>query len=325
MAYETRFLLRSFRGRWSGDLVDSVHQGIVPVTSEGADTDLADNKEAFQRAADKIADGGALLIPPGHFRLSEFPKLPSNSACIGFGPPSRITFTKAIDIGITNSDHVNGNSNIYIGGLNLDGADLCNDPIELVNVTDGIVDHVWVTRGNHDGIELQSCTRCIISNCIAHDSNTFNGIELDGCNDCIVANCTTYNNVTGIEIDGTSDGCLIEGGRIRDNSFRGVSFSTNTTNNALTGAHISDNGTDVVDGGTDNSTDWTRGSNLHIANSNFKAGYFFQPAENAAPTDSNIPSRRFTFYLDEENNALKARARYSDGLTVKEVSLTLST
>lgn len=322
MPYGGRIALRAYRARWATDLIDSLHHGVVPVTSEGAHPDLADNKDAFQRAANRLGDNGTLLVPPGLFKLSAFPKLPSNSSLVGFGPPSRITFTEAIDIGITNDDHTNGNSNIFISGLNLDGSDLCNDPIELNNATDCIIDHVWVTQGNHDGIELQSCTRCIVSECIAHDSKTFNGIELDSCTDCTIADCIVYDNINGFEIDGTSNRCHIQGGTVRNNSGRGVSFNENTTNCSMWGTHPTGNGTDVVDGGTDNAVAWSPGSNLHIANSNYKAGYLFQPCPNSAVADSNISPNRFSVWLD--GNDLTFRIKKSDSSLVT-ATLTAST
>jgi len=46
-------------------------------------------------------------------------------------------------------------------------------------------------------------------------------------------------------------------------------------------------------------------------------------APNSAPTDTNIANSRFTFYLDETNNALKVRVRYSNG-TLKTGSIPLT-
>lgn len=273
--------------------------------------------------ADRATPDSVIELPFGSFDVSRSIELPDNAILAGKGSGTVLTFTESMDLGITNRDRTNGNTGIRISNLRLDGADLCNDPIELVKCTDSIIDNIWVKQGNHDGIELQSCTRCIVSNCIAHDSNTFNGIELDSCNDCTVTDCIAYNNVTGIEIDGTSDGCLVYGGLVRDSSSRGVSFSTNTTNNVMMGTHLSGNTTNVVDGGTDNSILWSRGSNLHIQNANFKGDYVFLPCPASAVADSNISPNRVSFWLNEGENALTFRVKLSDNsLKTGTVALT---
>lgn len=306
------------------DFIESVHDNIVRVTAKGAKGDgVTDDTAAFQAAAEEAGQNGTIIVPIGDFRLSGAVELQNGASLIGCGPASRITWTTALDRGITNADRTNGNSNIYIGHLRLDGADLCNDPIELVKCTDCIIDHIWATQGNHDGIELQECIQCIVANSIAHDSNTFNGFEFDSCTDCTLANCIAYNNIFGVEIDGTSDGCLITGGIVRDNTTRGVSFSANTANNVLMGTHLKDNTSDVVDGGTDNSVLWSRGSNLHIANSNYKAGYLFQPCPASAVTDGNISPNRFAVHLDEAGNELTFRVKYSDS-SLKTGTVSLS-
>jgi hypothetical protein len=50
---------------------------------------------------------------------------------------------------------------------------------------------------------------------------------------------------------------------------------------------------------------------------------FYSTAPNSAPTDANLDNSQMTFYLDETNNELKARVRYSDG-TLKTGSVNLT-
>lgn len=233
------------------DIVDSVHKNVVLVRPSG---DTQSDTDAAKHARDLAKDGGTIELAPGPFRWSGFIGLYDNTRLGGAGPATSITFTKALDVGIGNIDSSGGNTRLHVSDMRIDGADLVNDPIEFNNVTDGMIDHVWVTQGNHDGIELQNCERCIISNAICHDSNTFSGIELDSCTNCLISNSLVYNNAnSGFELDGTASNNVISGGVSWGNTAHGVLMNASTSNNAALNVHAHTNsGFSLIDNGTDN-------------------------------------------------------------------------
>lgn len=238
------------------DLIDSTHEEIVSVKSFGATGNgTTDDTTAIQNAVAAVnATGGTVYLPAGTYKVTALIELASNVRFVGAGASTLINFEAVFDIGITNNDHTNGNSNIFIGNLRLDGKDQVNDPIELNNASDCIIENIWVTQGNHDGIELQSCTHCIISKCIANNSNTFGGIELDSCTRCIIADCIVYDNAAvGFEIDGTSVDCIISGGIAQNNGTDGVAMNINTQRCAALNVVARNNGDKAYDDfGTNN-------------------------------------------------------------------------
>ena len=233
------------------DIVDSVHRNVVLVRPSG---DASNDTDAIRHARDLAKSGGTVELTPGSFQLSQFVGFYDNTAFIGSGPATDITFTKPMDVGLGNIDSVGGNTRIHIGNMRIDGADLVNDPIELNNCSDSTISKVWVSQGNHDGIELQNCTRCIISESICHDANTISGIELDSCTRCIVADCIVHSNGgSGFEIDGTSSNNIISGGVSWNNTAHGVLMNASTSNNAaLNVLPQSNGGFSLIDNGTNN-------------------------------------------------------------------------
>jgi parallel beta-helix repeat protein len=153
---------------------------------------------------------------------------------------------------IKNSDHVGGNTHIYITGGILDGNkagqtveafsytkygiflqtctfseieetfiyDVCEYGIELSKCEDCKINNTdtnscGLTGG--DGIEVSESTNCTVINCHSND-NASSGVQLEGCNGCSVIGGSMSGNEYGVEVNNQIAGTML-------NIVNGVSIS----------------------------------------------------------------------------------------------------
>ncbi|AFI27450.1 MULTISPECIES: peptidase G2 autoproteolytic cleavage domain-containing protein [unclassified Bacillus (in: firmicutes)] len=151
---------------------------------------VTDDTQAFH---DAMAEGGYLIkVPAGVFRVSGL-LVPSNTMLVGAG--KKRTIIKLLDdtpVGhsvLTNSDHTNGNENIYIGHLTLDwnkdtrpaGWKIPKGPTSscllFANVDYSFVEHVFAKNAGLHGFDATSPN---YNRHGEHDDPTF--YQPSGCN-----------------------------------------------------------------------------------------------------------------------------------------------
>lgn len=233
-----------------------------------ASNSLARSKSRADYVCDGVADevqinaaltrlssvGGMIQLLEGTFTIAALIAMYDNTALVGTGFGTLLNFDVVMNRGICNEDLVAGNSNIVLAKMKLDGFDKTEDPIELVKCDRSIIRDIEVTRGYHDGVELQACLDCIVTNVIAHDSNQYHGIELDECYQCIVENSIVYASPSsGILLDGVAHDNLITNCISRDNTGWGVGFHPDSYNNVVMGCLTPNNSGGTISGsGTNN-------------------------------------------------------------------------
>ncbi len=218
----------------------------------------ADDASVIQRALDYIgnAGGGSIYIHRGEYILKSFKvleedklgnafcsaiPLPDNTALIGDcavlkvgddipAIPGKRTNLRII----TNADLVNGNHNIRIEGLILDG-NVGNQ--SHVNEVEGISlgEHTakgYVSHASIKDVEIRNCTdgidfdyvkQSVIDGVIAHD-NAMNGIHPSfSSKEITIVNCQVYNCGTiGIYIFDTAHDITVANNRIKNCGQSGI-------------------------------------------------------------------------------------------------------
>ncbi len=246
--------------QWKGDVSGAT---FVVAASDSLNKEKADyicdgtaDEVQIQAAIDALPSGGGkVLLMEGAYAMNGDISIPDYVSIVGSGSGTLINFDVIQDRGFRNEDLINGNHNIIIADMKIDGMDKTNDPIEFVNSYNCQFMNLEITQGVHDGLELQGSYDCIINNVIAHDSLTYHGIELDdGSYNNIISNCIVYNNPSsGIVIDGTSHDNLITGCVSRDNTGYGIALYSNSYDNIVTSNIAEGNSLEhFFDSGTEN-------------------------------------------------------------------------
>jgi parallel beta-helix repeat protein len=201
---------------------------ILCVTDKGAaGTGLVDDTAAIQAAIDavELAGGGTVLLPLGTFLVSS--SLVMDSANVTLAGLGRGSIIKSV----TNDEIVRGDntSKLVIRDLQILGdADVLKTlqrGIQWVNVTDSLIQNVYVKNAGYDGILLLSgCVGNIVAN------NRVEGCQDDGIN---IGGDPTTASTGNIVIGNRVTGCVNTGIHISDGSSL-----TLATGNSISGCNV---------------------------------------------------------------------------------------
>ena len=219
---------------------DSRGKNAADYTCDGT----ADDVE-IQAAIDALpASGGTVYLLEGTYTMAATVTIPDYTTLTGSGPGTLINWDVTQNIGFTNVDNPAANHHIVISDMLMDGFDKTNDLIEFGGAYACTFKNLWLTRGNHDGIELAACYNCTLENIVSHDHNVYNGIEIEDSYNCVVINPICYNNtLAGIEFDAASHDNTVIGGILYDNTVNGILFSGSADDNVAIGVVMYGNGT----------------------------------------------------------------------------------
>jgi len=175
---------------------------------------------------------------------------------------------------ITNSDHINGNTNIIIKDLKIDAnctnqdSSYLQTSIYFIKVNKLNIDNVDCTGGLIEGIYIYNCSEININNLTTHNNGLYqqdaSGLHIDNCDMPVINNVYSYSNgFHGVILSSCTHGsfnnirCInngYDGFRIQYNSdynffnnivssgnFRGMYFTTESTKNIIDNANIKDN------------------------------------------------------------------------------------
>jgi len=150
--------------------------------------------------------GGIVIIKPGTYDVSATIKIPDNIVIIGYGAILRATASGVI---LSNADTTNGNKNIVIEGITIDGNNGTGyRGIYFGLVKNAIIKNVEIYGLDSHGIYMNNCENIIVQGCEIHDttsSYTVNGILALNSNRIIVINCIVYNYTSGIRLGADPD------------------------------------------------------------------------------------------------------------------------
>jgi hypothetical protein len=179
--------------------------------------------EGLQRVLDTagLAGGGCVEIPHGTYVLDRQLNIPSNVTVAGVGYGSRLLLApQATGVGVlhmlTNADHTDGNSNITIRGLRLDGSRSSQS----------------ATDAAHTGIWLENVNGAVVAECFVEDiyaaDYTYGaGIMCAGGRDVILtSNVVRRAKRLGIGTSAGPYGVTINGNTTRDCGEEGIHCST---------------------------------------------------------------------------------------------------
>ncbi|RLG89839.1 MAG: hypothetical protein DRO36_07120, partial [Candidatus Hecatellales archaeon] len=190
-------------------VVDGIH---YPQTSAG-----------IQAAIDALpSEGGKVFLPEGTYSIDATVTIPSFITIEGAGASSTILYLAdgANSTVLTNSDHTNGNTNIKISNLKIDGNDANNTGtcygIWFYNVDYSKVENVWVYDVEDNGVYLSGSTYNNIINSYLESNNQ--GIAL--------VSSSFYNNISN--------------NKVKDNSSAGI-YLNYSHRNSITGNSIYNN------------------------------------------------------------------------------------
>jgi len=150
---------------------------------------------------------------------------------------------------ITNSDHINGNTNIIIKDLKIDAnctnqdSSYLQTSIYFIKVNKLNIDNVDCTGGLIEGIYIYNCSEInmpVINNVYSY-SNGFHGVILSSCTHGSFNNIRCINNgYDGFRIQYNSDYNFFNS-IVSSGNFRGMYFTTESTKNIIDNANIKDN------------------------------------------------------------------------------------
>jgi hypothetical protein len=180
----------------------------INIRTYGAKGDGSDDTIAIQNAinAIKAFGGGTLLIPDGIFTVSSRLLFPSNIRITGTGQLKAANGIPGFII-MGNDDTVNGNENISIDGISINGnrqAATSNTEfdfgIDLRNVQNVYVGNVYISNCGGDGIYLGKGTangcRDVVIETSTFDNCNRNGVSVIFGN-TILINDNTFRNLSG--------------------------------------------------------------------------------------------------------------------------------
>lgn len=138
-------------------------------------------QQAINQAS--AAGGGLVIVPPGTYPQSATLTIPSNIVLLGSGWDTLLTVTRPNFDVIQNSDQVNGNSNIFIIGIKVDGTGGLGSgvqrPIYFQKVTNFEVASCFLTNMRTHGILMENgCFQGSIHHCRIDTNQVGTGIEL---------------------------------------------------------------------------------------------------------------------------------------------------
>lgn len=230
---------------------DSKYKGradyVVPAGATNAEVTLQSAISALPTM------GGRIVLLDGTFTVSGAINVPSNVTIEGQGNATVIKIADGISTSfsvITNSDSTNGNSNIIVKSLRIDGnktntsgstsgvklskctksqvvectiENLRNNGIWLSSTcTNVIIARNIVNSVIAEGISFLSSTDCLISNNVVLASGS-HGISILGSNNNIVGNLSKLNTGSGIYIAGSSSrNNTVTGNTVASNTIHGI-------------------------------------------------------------------------------------------------------
>ena len=231
--------------------------GVGDYVCDGTDDDVE-----IQQAIDSLSsDGGTVKLKEGTYNISSTIEVDDNIVFEGSGWGTILKLADGADCDvIENSDQTNGNSNIAIRDLKIDGnkanQTAGNDlnGIDFIKTTDFLINNVWIKDiGTSDvadvGIGFSFSTDCIngrITNCIS-EANTHYGFNSYNCSYLTFANNISKDNLRhGFGSANGSNHISWVGNIVKNNSDQGF-WIRNTSYSSIIGNIInmptsSDNG-----------------------------------------------------------------------------------
>jgi len=178
---------------------------------------VSDDTAAVQQWVNYAANNQLIAFIPANttVTIKNSVTLPDNVVIFGGNMfTSIVRATNDADVSIKmfrNTDFNNGNSNIKISNMTIDGNDIgFNDPndgsvcIEMQRVTNILLENLQIIKGGIEGIYLGFCDNIFVNNLLAHDNGPFNsevaylgdasGIHLDASTNFKIQNTISYEN-----------------------------------------------------------------------------------------------------------------------------------
>lgn len=204
-----------------------------------------DDTMAIQSVINYVSSngGGIVLIPKGTYIISQL-ILPSNIVIKGLG--IGITNLKQKNQSnahfIINNDIANGNSNIRVENLSIDGnkeeqTAASNFGIYLDNITKIEINSVEVKNCLSHGIDIRNGSYAYINNCFVHD-NSGHGINLNSTDYTDLIGNSSYNNDIGYYAENSCSYLTMSSNFSIKNNRSGFSTPIDTLSTSIT---LSDN------------------------------------------------------------------------------------
>jgi hypothetical protein len=217
--------------------------------------------DVIQSAINSLTKGGVIFFKAGNYTIAQTIRLPSGVTLMGEAVDDlsyRGFGTRLIADGalsgpvLTNKDHTDGNGNITIKMLVIDGNKPSNDKVtgcdgiylkntvrcRLIDMVvyrmknNGIfvegggetqIHRVYVSQNNADGIIMSTHSDFHISECEI-GSNLTNGITLSSCSNGLIIGCHIYLNIYGVRCFNARLMRII-GNRMNHNARDGISIT----------------------------------------------------------------------------------------------------
>lgn len=239
---------------------------------------ITDDTSSIQNAINSMTNGGVVFFPAGVYMVSKL-KIPSNITLKGVSASKSIIRLlpgqPANSWAVQNSDFNNGNTNIILETITVDGnaqaypSDINVTATQFQKVTNLILDHVNITGGLADGFYAYQCNNVVISGSdfsgngrfqvdesglnidtcngvhlsdSQSNNNGFHGLLLSGTTNAVVSLVASGNGFDGIRMQYGANNNSIIGCRVFTNTQRGLYLNNNSTNNAIFGNNLYNNG-----------------------------------------------------------------------------------
>ncbi|PIQ68454.1 MAG: hypothetical protein COV91_04055 [Candidatus Taylorbacteria bacterium CG11_big_fil_rev_8_21_14_0_20_46_11] len=231
-----------------GTTTMQVWNKVVSVDGDHYSQDSTGIQEAINSLPD---EGGKVFLPEGTYQIYSAITIPDNVWLEGAGASSTILYlaNNANSNVIENADATNGNTNIKISDLKIDGNDANNTGtcvgIYLYGgVTYSVIENVYVYDAEDHGInvsagEIYNGYNKISNNII--ESAGDGGIFLGRSEINTIINNVSVSNWSGIRLY-ISDNNVVSNNAVKSNSYYGIEVDTHSDNNIISNNLIESNG-----------------------------------------------------------------------------------
>jgi parallel beta-helix repeat protein len=215
----------------------------IATSQAGADyvCDGTSDEAEIQTALNDVSTtGGSVILLEGTYTLSGQITIPSNVRLDARGATVKLRNSHNADINIVNI--ANSASNIEIVGLIVDGNKSNNSSGNQYGIVIGtnavsiVLDRVWVQNCRNDCLRVNSGSMVRANHCYFTGS-TLEGVNLQSASECLFSNCYLSGNNNGFYVVGATR-CLFVGNYIRGHLNRNIFVGSGATDNQFASCYI---------------------------------------------------------------------------------------